>query len=135
MSRTVALLAVCVAACGADDAGPGNGGADAGAGEPSSLCADDAGIPMLTWDTFGEAFLLSRCWQCHAESSPDRNNAPATIAFGSMADVRSHRDRIEARVIGKTMPPNGGLFPNEVLDLEDWLACDPCTKEDGADCP
>lgn len=92
--------------------------------------------PILTWYTFGEGFLVSRCQTCHASTAPDRRGAPAAFAFDRVADVRAHKDRIRARVLADTtMPPGGGLLAEETSDLDLWLQCDPCLQVDAPGCP
>ena len=100
----------------------------AGCGDRPSLddqeCAPSA--PELTYETFGEPFLVEHCQGCHASDSTDRNGAPTEFAFDTLSDVREHADRVFARAANDntSMPPgNGGPSSRERQLLGEWLAC------------
>lgn len=125
MIRLAAAL-VALAACELS----GQGGDDPDRGfDPECV-----GAPELTWETFGEGFLISRCHNCHASATADRKGAPPSVTLDSMDNVRQLRERIAARVADQSMPPGGGLLPDEVVDLELWMACDPCVFDDDPGC-
>jgi uncharacterized membrane protein len=78
----------------------------------------------LTYETFGRAFLASRCQTCHG--SADRDGAPATFDFATLEAVRTHKARIFARAAADntTMPPGPDDPAREERDkLAEWLAC------------
>ena len=37
--------------------------------------------PTVTWDSFGQSFLITHCQGCHASTSPQRYGAPEGISF------------------------------------------------------
>lgn len=106
----MALLAGCA------DKGGGETAADTG------LCAD---APVLMWANFGEGFMVENCQACHASTSLDRNDAPESVVFDTLDDVKAQVDRILARATGDdpTMPPQGGVDADDRLRLEIWLTC------------
>jgi uncharacterized membrane protein len=122
----IAVAAIALAAC--DLAGQP---VDAPDREVDPECV---GAPELTWETFGEGFLISRCHNCHASTTTNRNGAPPSVTLESMDNVRELRERIAARVADATMPPGGGLLEDEVIDLGLWMACDPCAFDDDPEC-
>lgn len=103
-----------------------SGVAVVGEGDDSAPTADPcADVPLLTWETFGEGFLISQCDGCHAASSPDRHDAPAEVHFDTPAEAWSWSERILARAAGDdaTMPPNGGVSADDRTRLGWWLGC------------
>ncbi len=90
--------------------------------------------PELTWNTFGDGFLLSRCQHCHGSYTNDRYGAPQGVSFDTLEDVRKHRTQLLNSVHDEKIPPGGGLRPDEVLNLADWLSCDPCIEMSSPEC-
>jgi hypothetical protein len=81
----------------------------------------------LTYENFGAPFFLTWCEGCHSTKIPEgsRQNAPLTMNFNTLDDVRAHKDRIWARAAdsNSTMPPAGGPSANDRAMLGEWLAC------------
>lgn len=117
MKHSVVLLLA--AACAAEPPPADSGSA---APEGPAICAD---APVVTWDNFGAGFLTQHCDACHASSTLDRHDAPATVAFDSEDEVWQWADRILARTTGEepTMPPQGGVSEDDRYLLEVWLTC------------
>ena len=84
------------------------GEADDSAGVVTEFCAD---APALTWDTFGQGFLIAQCDGCHASTSPDRHEAPLEVVFDSTyaRDCLTVWVRGWSRIIG--MKPLAGPTP------------------------
>lgn len=104
----MALILLLLLSCTKDEA------VDTGA------CAQSA----VSWDSFGQGFLITHCQGCHASTSPQRYGAPEGIAF----DTREQAAELEASIARtvleqETMPPAGGLNDEERALLEQWLAC------------
>lgn len=91
-------------------------------GSPPGAC-DDA--PVVTWNNFGQGFLIENCQSCHASTSPNRHDAPEAVVFDTLADVKAQKDRIQARALGEdpTMPPEGGVSDDDRALLQIWLDC------------
>ena len=108
--------------------GCGNGPdpTDTGSAPPPGAC-DDA--PVLSWENFGEGFLLENCQSCHAESAPYRaqseNPPPESVTFDSYEKTIALRTLILATTTGDnpSMPPRGGVSPVDADKLEIWLNC------------
>jgi uncharacterized membrane protein len=80
----------------------------------------------LTYTSFGESYLAENCQICHGQASGDRKGAPAGFDFGTLDQVRQHKDRIFARAAADnvTMPPGPDDPPKEErFQLAEWLAC------------
>ena len=82
----------------------------------------------LTYDNFGGPFLLTWCTSCHGsalEGARDRQRAPAGVDFDDRSRVASFAQRIWERAAddNATMPPAGGVPPEERALLGEWLAC------------
>ena len=91
--------------------------ADSGDSEP---CAE----PAVGYEGFGEGFLLTHCQGCHASSSPERYGAPVEVSFDDEEQARQWAERIGVTVLElQTMPPGGGVPPDDVALLEQWLSC------------
>jgi hypothetical protein len=94
--------------------------------EPEPLptgCGED--VPILTWEGFGQGFMVTYCQGCHASSAPDRHDAPPNVVFDTEADVALWKERILATAGTEpaTMPPAGGPTPEDREKLAAWLGC------------
>lgn len=86
-----------------------------------TACAD---TPSLTWDNFGEGFMIQHCQSCHASESPSRQGAPESVTFDTEEETLEQADRIRARVLESVdMPPQGGVTDDDLQKLEWWLDC------------
>ena len=97
---------------------------DAGVMSPD---AESCATSYVTYQTVGEPFMSNWCRGCHSAKLPTtmRQQAPVTVNFDTLADVRSWSERIAFRATGKppTMPPSGGPSDEERSLLAGWLAC------------
>ena len=137
-----ALFAVAVAACGTGDVGrpsspsPAATPDAADSGAPPAIDAatykalSDRPCPKgstLDYDNFGGPFVLTWCAGCHSAALPEgsRQNAPITVNFDHVEDVRAHAARIWARAADDNaqMPPAGGPNASDREQLGEWLAC------------
>lgn len=131
------------AACGDDEAGPGDGASGAGgvAGATGTTSELDTGAicptdSNLGYANFAEEFLETYCATCHATglSAPNRNGAPASVNLdtlaGAMAVGKVTIDRYAGAgpdAVRTVMPPsNNGAIPSQAerRQLSEWLACD-----------
>ncbi len=98
-------------------------------GEADSVALADTGFcsgaPALTWENFGEGFLLAQCNGCHTRTSPDRHGAPEEVVFDTPSEAWALAERILAVATGDkpTMPPNGGASEDDRTRLQWWLMC------------
>jgi len=98
------------------------------AGDPADSVRDSgpcADAPLVTWETFGQGFLVENCQACHAQGVTDRAGAPQEVSFGTEEEALRWKDRILARAAGEspTMPPMGGTTADDRWRLEVWLTC------------
>jgi uncharacterized membrane protein len=101
-------LALALAACGDDD-------------RPAP-CRSSS----LTYETFGEPFLINWCRGCHSRDLPSdmRQGAPESVNFNERRDVRQRLPRISYVVAtAPTMPPAGGPTDQERGLLAEWIGC------------
>ncbi len=91
---------------------------------------DDRPCPednFLTYENFGQGFMLDWCLGCHSDqlAPNDRAGAPEAIDFNTREDVVEWSERIWARSgdDNLTMPPVGGPSPEDRFYLAQWLAC------------
>jgi hypothetical protein len=105
---------------GAHDDTTGGTGADA--------CADS----VLTWENFGEPFMLSWCTGCHHSELPsaERACAPCFANFDEHAGVHPLAAYIELRVLDwaehegtQPMPPAAIIPDDERALLREYLEC------------
>ena len=83
-------------------------------------------VPVVTWDSFGRAFVTESCQGCHASTTDDREGAPEDVVFDTEGDVWRFADRVLARATGDapTLPPLGGPSEDDRQKLRWWLECD-----------
>jgi hypothetical protein len=81
----------------------------------------------LTYENFGEPFLLTWCTGCHSSNlqAGARENAPLNVNFDTVDEVRQLAPKIwlMAGDFNTTMPPAGGPQPDDRTLLGEWLAC------------
>jgi len=84
------------------------------------------GGTTLTYENFGGPYFASYCNSCHSAPDGQRNGAPDDETFGTLADIRAHKDIIfvNAAATNDAMPPGPDAPPLSQRDrLADWLAC------------
>jgi len=90
---------------------------------PGRRCEDTS----LTWENFGEGFMLSHCAGCHSSTLPEGERANATVGV----DLERHdlviehiqRTYVNAADENTVMPPVANIDPEDRWLLGDWLAC------------
>ena len=93
-----------------------------------AVCPPDS---HLTWENFGEPFLLTWCTSCHSshlsgEGDPnERQNAPLGSDFDTYAHYLDWAEDVDDRAGGNntSMPPAGGPTEAERVMLSEWIAC------------
>ena len=125
---------VFAAGCGGSEGGGGAGGGLA----TGNVCP--AGGTTLAYTggsnpaSFGKTFFDGKCVLCHdsAKSGLDRNSAPEGFNYDTLAGIKAHLARIDARAaLGPTstvpsMPPSTAGVTVADADrqrLGEWLAC------------
>ena len=80
--------------------------------------------PYVTWDNWIKGALSAHCQGCHATTSLYRYGAPENVYFDEEEDALDWLERIDVRVLEEqTMPPAGGLLPEELVLFEIWVRC------------
>ena len=90
-------------------------------GVGAGVCGDNT----LTWDNFGQAFMLSWCTGCHNSQLPtaQRAGAPCGINFDSHAGTLPFAASIKVRAVdwqmyeGVTPMPPAAIVPDDELAL------------------
>jgi uncharacterized membrane protein len=106
--------------------GDGSEGEDTSTTVPTGACHD---APVLTWENFGQGFVLEHCQSCHAAAAPYRsqtdNPPPETVTFDTHEQTVALRTLILATAAGETpsMPPRGGVAEIDIDKLDIWLNC------------
>lgn len=122
------------------DGGESSGGATTSGTTGADACADS----VLTWENFGEPFMLSWCTGCHHSALPssERACAPCYVNFDQHAGVHPLAAYIELRVIDwaahegtKPMPPAAIVPDDELMLLREYLECGAPGPEVGAPAP
>jgi hypothetical protein len=132
-------LTLAAGACGGG--GHGSGPADPGPDAPPPTLnpiSNTAAVPAptsltcpkgtsLTYENFGEAFMLAYCTACHSAhlAGSDRNGAPDGQDFDTANAVKVWRAAILADTAGATpkMPPADNVSPADAASLSEWLNC------------
>jgi hypothetical protein len=80
---------------------------------------------FLDWESFGGPFMLTWCAGCHNAEAGDRQDAPESVRFDRVEDVRDHLELVylNAADDNDAMPPIGGPGLAERTLLGEWLAC------------
>jgi uncharacterized membrane protein len=94
-------------------------------GEPLAPCDEQ---PVVSYDTFGRGFLATYCDGCHGSEVVERQDAPEDVVFDTREGAEQWADRILARSAPEngepaTMPPVGGVTPEDTVRLRVWLTC------------
>jgi hypothetical protein len=98
---------------------------------PDSLPSDCPPESVLTWDNFGEPFLLTWCTPCHSshlsgEGDPnERQDAPIDSNFDTYSQYMDWDAEVwnRAAADNDSMPPAGGPSPEDRAMLAEWIAC------------
>ena len=84
-------------------------------------------MPPLTYENFGEPFMLDWCRGCHSAALADglRQGAPLEFNFEDVETIRELAPVISLKAVGPmpVMPPAAGPSADERALLEEWLAC------------
>lgn len=101
---------------------------DGASGSGESGLAPCEAQPTVTYDTFGRGFLSTYCDGCHGSQVIARQGAPADVIFDTPDGAQMWGDRILARVVPDdggpaTMPPAGGVTPDDRTRVQVWLTC------------
>ena len=85
-------------------------------------CAD---LPDVSWEAWGAGFFRTYCTACHSSANLDaRNGAPEGIDFDTEASVRARAQDVRRVVLENgTMPVGGGVYTDDLVLLEVFLAC------------
>jgi hypothetical protein len=86
---------------------------------------------VLTWENFGQPFLLTWCVPCHSPylSGEGDPNARQDAPIGSDFDTYAHYMDWDADIYGRaaadntSMPPAGGPSSEDRAMLAEWIAC------------
>ncbi|MGE0397255.1 MAG: hypothetical protein AB7T06_11085 [Kofleriaceae bacterium] len=115
LSALAGVLVAVLSACGTDYA------------PPSTLPDDTCEQSILTYDNFGELFMLDWCRGCHSSALPEgmRQDAPLALDFEDLETIRELAPMIAAKATGPmpVMPPAAGPSDDERALLAEWLAC------------
>ena len=97
-------------------------------GPPASDCPPQS---VLTFENFGEPFLLTWCTPCHSShladvgDPNDRQDAPVGVDFDTYDHYIDWDVGVYDRAAGAStqMPPAGGPTEEERAMLAEWIAC------------
>lgn len=119
------------------------GASESSAGE-TTMGADPCEDSVLTWENFGEPFMLSWCTGCHHSQLPttERACAPCNANFDTHAGTSERAPVIALRVLDwqsapdvKPMPPAAIVPEEELALLREWLECGAIGPESGTPGP
>lgn len=110
------------AACGDDDEG----------GPPTGTTCESGST--LTYESFGETFMLDYCVSCHdsAKTGALRQDAPKGVDFDTIEGVRKHLKAIDAYAAAGPKGTNDEMPPpeedeqptlSERQQLGEWISC------------
>ncbi|MDP2311322.1 MAG: hypothetical protein Q8P41_00340 [Pseudomonadota bacterium] len=85
-------------------------------------CAE---LPTVSWDAWGAGFFRTYCTACHSSANTtQRSGAPVGIDFDTEAAVHAHAADVRRVVLeAGTMPVGGGVYRDDLVLLEVYLAC------------
>ena len=115
-SALLGVIAALLTACGTDYTPPN-----------TILPEDTCDESILTYQNFGELFMLDWCRGCHSSALPEgqRQGAPIHLDFEDVDTIRELAPTIAAKATGAmpVMPPAAGPSADERALLAEWLAC------------
>ena len=78
----------------------------------------------VTWANFGDGFFANYCRGCHSALTPNRYDAPESINFDTLEEVRALESLIRTTVIDEqSMPVGGGVYDQDLEFLGYFLDC------------
>jgi hypothetical protein len=94
---------------------------------PAPTSLDCKAGTSLTYENFGEAYMLNYCTACHSAhlAGAARNGAPAGQDFDTANDVKLWRSAILDDTSGSApkMPPVDNVSTADAAELTQWLNC------------
>ena len=115
ISALVGVLVALLSACGTDYAPPSS--------LPDAACEQS----VLTYENFGELYMLDWCRGCHSSALVEgmRQGAPVEFNFEDVETIRELAPMIALKATGPmpVMPPAAGPSDDERALLAEWLAC------------
>ena len=125
MNRFCLLLLSVSVACKDKDVGPETGETTRDTATDTATEAFCADAPAVSWNSFGQGFLIGNCNGCHSSATTNRNDAPEKVTFDTVDEAWAWASRILARATGDdpSMPPEGGVDEDDRVRLEWWLRC------------
>lgn len=88
----------------------------------------------LTWENFGQPYMVSWCTACHSSALDEAHRAfaPVDVNFDDLDGVRAQAEAIWNRSgdQNNTMPPAGVAPAIEREQLGEWLACGAPSRDD-----
>lgn len=131
-----------------EETGGGSSGeaGSTGDAEGSSTGVDACAESVLSWENFGEPFVLTWCTGCHHSQLPtaERACAPCGVNLDTHAGASTWAPIIGLRVLDyeahglSPMPPAATIPEDDLLLLREWLDCGargPETGQMGLQCP
>lgn len=94
---------------------------------PATVVYVDSGSTACsgpTWTDFGDGFFRTWCASCHSSTTPDRNGAPEGLDYETYEQVVAGAEAIrDAVLVRHSMPLGGGVYPDDLEELEAFLDC------------
>jgi uncharacterized membrane protein len=82
------------------------------------------GLPdTVTYTQHIRPLLEANCTGCHASTlqGANRNGAPTGVDFDTYANAVQSAERGNARIQAGSMPPSGGLSPDDKVLFQEWV--------------
>jgi hypothetical protein len=88
----------------------------------ADACPDDT---VLTYENFGEPYLLTWCVSCHSSwvAEADRQDAPDGVDFDTYGGFAPYADTAAHLSMIQEMPPAGGPTADDRARFTEWVAC------------
>ena len=68
--------------------------------------------------------MTQYCVGCHGMQSSNRQGAPTNITLDSMENISENLEQIRQEMVDETMPPSGGVAPETIDLVIQWLDCE-----------
>jgi len=86
----------------------------------------DCETSTLTYENYGQPYLLTWCVPCHSSelTEEERQDAPLDANYETLQGVLDHLDKIEVLAVNSDeMPPVGGPEEEEQELFGEWILC------------
>ena len=78
----------------------------------------------VSYANVGEPFMTQYCIGCHGTMSSNRQGAPIDVTLDTLGNIMENITLIHKEISLEEMPPSGGVTPENIDLVMQWLDCE-----------